>query len=72
MPVLVNAKLRTAAATECSKIDALRSDRKPLCDRLSYLGDEGNEEAKDLKNRKRILGVGHSTISLCARERESL
>jgi len=50
MPVLVNAKLRTAAATECSKIDALRSDRKPLCDRLSYLGDEGNEEAKHLKN----------------------
>ena len=45
----MTAKLRQVAPEQCAEIDALRAQRKPLADRLSYLGAAETEETTALK-----------------------
>ena len=47
----LSAKMRLAAPEQCKEMDELRALRKPLCDRLSYLGASDTEEATSLKQR---------------------
>ena len=47
----VTFKMRQMAAPECAQMDTLRKERKPLCERLSYLGATDSDEKMALKLR---------------------
>ena len=47
----VTFKMRQMAAPECAQMDTLRKERKPLCERLSYLGATDSDEKVALRLR---------------------
>ena len=65
----MTAKMRQVAPEQCAEIDKLREGRRPLADRLSYLGAAETEETASLKQRMEEIDTKVAGIHALARQR---
>ena len=65
----ISPRMRQVAPEQCAEIDKLRAGRRPLADRLSYLGATETEETTALKRRIEEIDTKVAGIHALARQR---
>ena len=66
----ISARVRQAAPELCREIEQLRVERKPLCERLSYLNASGAAGAAEVQ--QRISAIDAKVAALHARAKQQL